>query len=135
MTLRGDIDALSGRIGAEFNAVRSEMVTGPRTVSYASLAALVPATGRSLDVVTATLTGNPTITPAAGADRQVLRLALYAGGSARTVAVGSSVRLTTGITDRTLSVPSGQVGVLGLEFLAGLGSGGSWVLFAKYATS
>lgn len=135
MSLRGDIEALSGRIGAEFKTVRTEMVTGPRTVSYASLAALVPATGRPLDVVTATLTGNPTITPAAGADRQVLRLALLAGPNSRTVTLGSSVRLATGISDRSLSVPANQAGVLGLEFLAGLGTGGTWVLFSKYATA
>lgn len=106
----------------------------PRTVTYGALAALAPATGAALDVVTATLTGSPTITPAAGADRQVLRLALYAGGAARTVTLAGTVRTATGITDRTLTIPSGQAGVIGLEYLAGLGPSGAWVLFSKYAT-
>ena len=109
------------------------VTAAPRSVTYANLAALAPGTG-AVDVVTATLTGNPTITPAAGTDGQVIRLRLLAGSSARTVTLGSAVRLATGISARTLDITANQAGVIGLEYIAGLGSG-VWVLFSAYATS
>lgn len=135
-------------VGQEIKAVRAEksnvghthganqVTAAPRTVTYGTaLTSLAPAAGVAVDVVTCTLTGNPTITPAAGADGQVIRARLLAGAAARTVTVGSGVRLGTGITVRTLDIASGQAGVLGLEWIAGLGASGVWVLFSVYATA
>lgn len=115
-----------------------QVTAAPRTVTYAALAGMAPASGVAVDVVTCTLTGNPTITPAAGTDGQIIRLRLLAGASARTVTLASGVRLGTGITVRTLNITANQAGVIGLEFIAGLGAAapsGSWVLFSAYATT
>lgn len=110
----------------------TDVTAAPRTITYAALAALAPASGVALDVVTCTLTGNPTITPAAGTDGQIIRLRLLAGASARTVTLAAAVRITTGITVRTLSIPANQAGIIGLEYMAGLSA---WMLFSAYATS
>lgn len=110
-----------------------QVTAAPRTIAYgAALTGLAPAAGVALDVVTCTLTGNPTITPAAGTDRQVVRLAMLAGGSSRTVTFAAAVKLGTGIADRTLAIGSGQVGVVGLEYFSGLSA---WVLFSEWVSS
>lgn len=107
-----------------------QVTASPRTVAYGSaLTSLAPASGVALDVVTCTLTGNPTITPAAGADGQVVRLRCLTS-SARTVTFGTSVKVATAVT-RSLDIPAGQAGVFGLEYISGLG----WALFSAYATS
>lgn len=146
MALTDRISAGFTSVGQEIKAVRVEKANADhvhapaaRTVAYgAALTGLVPAAGVAVDVVTCTLTGNPTVTPGAGADGQVIRLRMLAGASARTVTLATAVRLGTGITVRTLSIAANQAGVVGLEFVAGLGAaapGGSWVLFSAYATA
>lgn len=109
------------------------VLAAPRTVAYgAALTGLAPLAGVAVDVVTATLTGNPTVTPAAGTDGQILRLRLLASGGQRVVTFASAVRTVTGVTDRTVTIPSGQVGVIGLEYLGALSA---WALFSRYVTS
>lgn len=109
-----------------------QIMVASRTIAYADLASLVPLSGVALDVAATTLTGNPTITPAAGTDGQIIRLRMLASGAQRTPAVGTSVRLGTGIADRSMPIPSGQVGVFALEYLSVLGA---WVLFSEYVVS
>lgn len=111
----------------------TDVMVAARTITYGTaLTAFTPASGVAVDVVTCSLTGNPTITPAAGADGQIVRFRLLAGGSARTVTIASAVRLATGISDRTLAIAANQAGVIGLEYVAGLSA---WVLFSDYSTS
>lgn len=104
----------------------------PRTVTYAGSITLTPLSGVDVDRVNITATGGPTITPGTGADGQIIRLAVLASGAQRVVTIAASVRLSTGITVRTLTIPQNQAGVIGLEYVGLLGA---WVLFAAYVTS
>ena len=132
-------DGLAGKANTVHTHAASSVNAAPRTITYGSaLTSLSAASGVAVDVVTCSLTGNPTITPAAGTDGQIVRMRLLAGASARTVTLATGVRLGTGISTRTLSISANQAGVLGLEYVVGLGiaaPSGSWVLFSAYATS
>lgn len=110
----------------------ARLAPSARTVTYANLPGLAPSSNVALDIVTCTLTGSPTISPATGTDGQIIRLRMLASGAQRTPAVGTSVRLGTGITDRSMVIPSGQWGVFGLEYIGGLNL---WVLFSEYVVS
>ena len=69
--------------------------------------------------------------PAGGVDGQILRINVRSSNGTRTPAVASGVRLTTGLTARSLSVPNGEVGVFALEY-SGLIS--AWILTAAAVT-
>ncbi|BBG01569.1 MULTISPECIES: hypothetical protein [Pseudonocardia] len=99
------------------NGLATHLYANTDTQLFAAGTLTVTATsGLPVDRVNITATGNPTITPAGGVDGQILRINVAASGAARTVTLASAVRTTTGITTRTLDVPSGQVAMVALEY-------------------
>lgn len=132
----GGADAITpagiGAAEATHTHTGQQIMVASRTIAYADLASLAPLPGVALDVAATTLIGNPTITPATGTDGQIIRLRMLASGAQRTPAVGTTVRIGTGIATRSIDIPSGQWGLFGLEYLGGLNL---WVLFSAYVVS
>lgn len=107
-------------------AARLPVTTGAvRDGGAVSGAVAVAATGGNL--VNYTATGDVTLDPAAGSDRQVLRIAVLASGGARAVSVVGGVRLGSGITARTVDVPAGELAEFAVEWFGLLSV---WVLTA-----
>lgn len=111
---------------------QQQISVSARTVTPSELSSLTPLSGVALDVVSCTLTANTTVSPQSGTDGQIVRIRMVASGGTRSPSVGTSVRLGTGITDRAMTIPSGQVGVFGLEYLSVISA---WVLFSEYVVS
>lgn len=77
-----------------------------------------PDTETFLRLFTLTVTGNPTINAPGGTplDGEVQKFHFYASGGARTITFDPAYRLSTGITSRAFTVPSGQVLFLAVEY-------------------
>lgn len=79
-----------------------------------------------------TITGDVTLTPINGDNGRMFMIEVLASGGQRVGAVASSVLLTSGITSRSLTVPSGKVGIFGLRYSA---LRAAWLLLAATVES
>lgn len=103
-----------------------------RTVAYAAAVPVTGTAGLAVDRVGITATGDLALTPAGTLGGQLLRVDVLASGAQRTVTLDAGVRLSTGLTSRSFTVPAGQIVALGLERSALLGA---WVLVAATVTT
>lgn len=115
VTSGGGIDYIFNRNGGSH--LRCKNVNGGRTpYTYASTLTINLDVG---DVVDVTLTGNPTINFAGGADGDKLVLRLKQDGTgSRTVTWGSMVRFGTDVTSPTLTTTASKTDMIGVVYNA-----------------
>lgn len=143
MSLSSNIAALAGRLADEFNDVRGEVATAlagkagtghthtpdavpvaPRTMSASSTASVDGTVAGDMQI---TCTGDTVVTPTGTPNGRMMLVECLASGAERTPSVAGSVALTTPVASRSLTVPSGFVGVFGLRYSA---LAGTWLLMA-----
>lgn len=123
-------DASAINAGTLSNARLPNVLSQVRTLSGATITVDASAAGSLINV---TATADTTFAvPTNPTDRQVLRIAVLASGASRNVTFNASIRLSTGLTSRTFSVPSGQALMTALEYSSLLSA---WVLTAATVTS
>ena len=128
MSLSSNVAALAERLADEFNDVRAEftaaVVVPPRTMSASTTASVDGTAAGDMQI---TCTGNTVITPTGTPNGRMMVVECLASGAERTPSVATSVALTTPVASRSLTVPSGFVGVFGLRYSA---LAGTWLLMA-----
>lgn len=121
-------NAVTNIRGPQGPAGSSTAVT--RSVTYAA-SLTIAANSLGVDRVNVSATGNLTLTPSGSTDGQVLRVNVLASGGQRTVTFATAVRTSSALT-RTLVIPSGQIGIISLEYSSLIGA---WVLTAATVSS
>jgi hypothetical protein len=103
-----------------------------RSITYA--ATITPDVSVFGDVINISATGALTINVPTGtpADREQLRIAVFANGGARVVTMAAGYGLSTGITSRTINVTSGQVAEILVEYFSILAK---WCILSAPVTS
>lgn len=113
MSLRGDVDLLAERAGAEFKAVRTEL---------ADVAGRAGGTISNVPISADTTVSGLTT----GTDGDVRRYRFTASGATRQVTFASEIVPTTGLVD-AYDVPAGQTLIAALEWVE---PRSAWLLIA-----
>lgn len=108
--------------GSYPNPLLAAVPTAPRT---ATASATYSVDGTAVGDMHLTCTGDTVVTPTGTPNGRMMLLVCLASGGDRSPSIAGSVAKLAGVPSRTLTVPSGQVGVFGLGHMFG-----AWTLMA-----
>lgn len=125
---QGDVVGLADAFAAKADTGHAHtpdaVPVAPRTMSASSTASVDGTVAGDMQI---TATGDVVITPTGTPNGRMLLVEVAASGAQRTPSVATSVALTTPVTSRSLTVPSGMVGIFGLRYSS---AAGTWLLMA-----
>lgn len=101
----------------------------PRTMSATTAASVDGTIAGDMQI---TATGDTVITPTGTPNGRVMTVEVFASGAQRVPSVATTVALTTPVTSRSLTVPTGMTGLFGLRYSA---LAGKWLLMAASVQS